>query len=224
MTIIAVPYKPDHGHRTELFTHLQDNYWNMTGFALSVGTNNNKPFNRSAAVNEALTGDWDVAVIADADTWVPAKNLHTAIKTAQETGKLVAAFDAVVELSRNCTQDILNGKTSLTGSFGADKVRTKELETQSSMLVITRTLWEQVGGMDERFQGWGCEDNAFWRACTIIGGQPERIPGNAYHLWHPSAPGKLQGIQYRRNYNLLRRYLNAQTPEQLKAIGCSTSA
>jgi hypothetical protein len=218
MTIVAVPYKPDFGHRDQLFTHLKDNFWNMIGLKLSVGSSTEDPFNRSKAINQALQGDWEFAVIADADTWVPAKNLRHALLTAKATGKLVAAFDAVVELNRPCTMSILNGQTSLSGSFGAEKVRTRELETQSSVLVIPRALWERVGRMDERFQGWGCEDNAFWHACSLMGGEPERIPGNAYHLWHAAAPGKFQGIQYRRNLNLLNRYLQAGTVEELKAI------
>lgn len=218
MTIVAIPYRPDHGHRDQLFTHIKDHYWNQIGFEVSVGHNTQGPFNRSKAINQALHGDWEIAVIADADTWVPAKQLHRAILTAKITGKLVAAFDAVVELSRDCTNDILRGKTSLAGSFGADKVRTRDMETQSSMLVITRDLWDRLGGMDERFQGWGAEDNAFWHACRIHAGEPERISGNAYHLWHPAAKGKYQGIQYKQNLNLWHRYQRCHTVEELHAI------
>lgn len=215
MTVVAIPYRPDFGHRDQLFTHLKDHYWNNIGFELLVGHNSDGPFNRAKAINQALNCDWDIAVIADADTWVPAKQLHQAILTARITGRLVAAFDAVVELSRACTMEILHNITSLAGSFGADKVRTRELETQSSMLVIPRTLWDAVGGLDERFEGWGCEDNAFWKACDLHGGTPERMSGNAYHLWHPPAQGKHGGIQYKRNLNLWHRYQQALTVEQL---------
>lgn len=215
MTVTAIPYRPDFGHRDQLFTHLKDHFWDQIGFELLVGHNTEGPFNRAKAINQALDTDWEIAVIADADTWVPARQLHRAILTARVTGRLVAAFDAVVELSRTCTTDILHGKTSLAGSFGAEKVRTRHLETQSSMLVIPRTLWDQVGGMDERFEGWGCEDNAFWKACTLHAGEPDRITGNAYHLWHPTAPGKHGGIQYKRNLNLWRRYEQAATVEEL---------
>lgn len=219
MTIVAVPYKPDFGHRDKLFAHLKTHYWNGVGLPLSIGTNNDDPFNRSTAINTALAGDWDYAVIADADTWVPPCQLHQALETAAATGKLVAAFDTVVELSKDSTTAILNGKTGLAGSFGtADKLRTQELETQSSMLVVPRPLWDNLGGMDERFQGWGAEDCAFWHACTVHAGAPERITGNAYHLWHPPAPGKFGGNQYRRNLALYRRYLACTSIAELQAI------
>lgn len=215
MTVVAIPYRPDHGHRDRLFTHLKDNYWNHVGFPLSVGRNDDIQFNRSAAINQALQGDWDIAVIADADTWVPAKQLHQAIIMAKATGVLVAAFDAVVELSREGTHDILTGTTTLAGSFKVDRVRTRELETQSSMLVITRSLWDKVGGFDERFRSWGCEDNAFWKACALHAGEPVRVTGNAYHMWHVVAPGKRGGIQYKRNLNLWHKYQRATTVDEL---------
>jgi predicted glycosyltransferase involved in capsule biosynthesis len=216
--IVIVPYRPDHGHRDQLWAHLKDNYWAHQPYEIVVGEDMVGPFNRAKAVNQAAEIGWDIAIIADTDTWVPAKQLHRAILTAKVTNRLVAAFDAVVEINRQTTIDILNGKTGLAGSFGADKVRTRTLETQSSMLVITRNLWDQVGGMDQRFHGWGCEDNAFWHACAIHAGEPERISGNAYHLWHPSAPGKFAGIAYKRNLNLWRKYERARTVEDLQAI------
>lgn len=214
MTVVAIPHKPDFGHRDQLFTHLKTHYWNQIGFELLVGRNNDTEFNRAKAINQALKGDWDFAVIADADTWVPPKQLHHAILTAHITKTLVAAFDAVVEINRDTTMDILAGTTSLAGSFGADKVRTRDLETQSSMLVIPKKLWDETG-MDERFEGWGCEDNAFWKACELHAGPPQRVSGNAYHLWHPSARNKHHGIGYRRNFNLWKRYEHATTIEEL---------
>jgi len=125
----------------------------------------------------------------------------------------------VVELSQPCTEKILTGQTTLCGSFTATKVRTRDIETQSSVLVVHRTLWDQVGGMEERCQGWGAEDNIFWHAAHILGGEPNRISGNAYHLWH--SPAGRHGIDYKRNLNLWRRYEKARTVEELRAVqGC----
>lgn len=225
MTIIViVPYRPDRGHRDKLWAYLKDNYWTHQPYEIVVGEHHDGPFNRAAAVNSAADRDWDTAIIADTDTWVPAKQLHTAIMQATITRRLTAAFDAVVELSQPCTDDILTGRTTLAGSFTATKVRTRELETQSSMLVVTRDLWDQVGGMDDRCKGWGAEDNIFWHACRVIGGEPNRVSGNAYHLWHSPAKGKQHGIDYKRNFNLWKRYEHATTVEQLRAVQCSPAS
>jgi hypothetical protein len=73
--------------------------------------------------------------------------------------------------------------------------------------------------METRCQGWGAEDNIFWHACDILGGEPNRISGNAYHLWH--SPAGRHGIDYKRNLNLWRRYEKARTVEDLRAVQCS---
>jgi hypothetical protein len=59
-----------------------------------------------------------VAVIADADTWVPYAQLDKAVRFAWRTGKLVSALSSVVE-------------------FGQEDVTT----VQSSMTVVARMLW-----------------------------------------------------------------------------------
>ena len=41
-------------------------------------------------------------------------------------------------------------------------------------LVVHREAYEAVGGHDERFLGWGSEDQAFALALTVLVGQPLR--------------------------------------------------
>lgn len=215
-TIVIVPFRPDHGWRDQLWHFLRDHYWAPMGYEVVVGWHlGDEPFNRSKAINGAADRMWRHAIIADCDTWVPPGQLHRAVMNAKITKHLSAAFDAVVELTQPTTTDLLKGKIGLDDSFGTARVRRRDLETQSSMLVVTRELWDKVGGFDERFEGWGGEDNAFWKACSLHGGRPHRISGNAYHLWHPAADGKHAGQEYTKNLALWRRYEAAQTKEDL---------
>lgn len=213
--VVLVPYRADHGVRDKLWKLTQKAFWEPLGYPVKVGKHVGGPFNRSKAVNDAAHGDWDVAVIADSDTWVPAEQLQAAIRIAHTTGKLTAAFTMVAELTPGCTQTLLACQC-LNAPLTVKTVRTKPLETQSSMLVITRHLYDEVGGFDERFQSWGGEDNAFWKACTITAGEPERIPGYAYHLWHPKAPRHHR--LYRANQTLWNRYQQAQTKDDLCSV------
>lgn len=216
--VVIVPYRRDGGHRDRLWRRLRDTYWRGSPLLL-VGEHTEGPFNRSAAINAAArSGEWSTAVIADADTWVDRSQLLDAVVLAERSGRLVAAFDSVVELNRPTTEAIVCGDLSLahTDSFTADRVRTADLETQSSMLVVTRALFDAVGGFDDRFAGWGGEDNAFWKACAIMAGDPYRVRGPAWHLWHPVADGKHHGPSYRANVRRWRRYAGAVTETDLR--------
>ena len=61
-------------------------YWDARpDYRVVEGEHTEGPFNRSAAINAAakLAGNWDVAVIADADTWVPYAQLDEAVRLAR---------------------------------------------------------------------------------------------------------------------------------------------
>ena len=54
---------------------------------------------------------------------------------------------------------------------------------------VTRDAYQQIGGMDETFIGWGGEDNEFWdRAVTRRVWYWGYMP--LVHLWHPAQPRK----------------------------------
>jgi hypothetical protein len=215
---VLVPWRPDGGRRDDLWRYVRRSFWStLPDFRIVTGRSPDGPFNRSAAVNDAaaLAGRWRVAVIADNDTWVPPAQLSTAVTMAQETGRLTAAFSRVVELSHDYTDRLLDGSASL-ADFNIDRVRTEPLGVQSSMLVVPHALWEQVGGFEVKFQGWAGEDNAFWKACAILGGEPARIDGCAFHLWHQ--PALRAGADYRTNIALWRRYQACRNAAELKRI------
>lgn len=184
---VLVPYRPDGGHRDRLWAHLSDEYWQaLPAYRTYTDPGPDGPFNRSAAINVAArqAGNWDVAVIADSDTWVPPTQLYEAVRLARRTGSLVSALTSVIQLGQDYTESLLRGTS---GILSAERVRTLDIETESSMIVVPRVLWERIGGFDEKFVGWGGEDNAFWRAATILGGAPLRVDGAAFHLWHDTA-------------------------------------
>lgn len=67
-------------------------------------------------------------------------------------------------------------------------------------VAIRRGVFERLGGMDERFKGWGGEDTEFLRRMrTVHAFRGAFLPG--LHLWHPSAANKLSGD---RNHALLK--------------------
>jgi hypothetical protein len=219
-TVVLVPYRADNGHRDRLWQHLRTQFWPHFGWPVCVGEDPGEGrFNRSAALNAAASQQpWDVAIVADSDTWVPPPQLEQATKLAVKSGRLVSALTGVIELDPDCTEAVLSNRFSET-TLSVGTVRTGELATQSSMLVVTRELWDNIGGFDPKFTGWGGEDNAFWRAAAILAGEPMRVPGYAFHLWHePAAPDhwKRSDPGYRNNVARWNRYRVARNAPQLR--------
>lgn len=219
-TRILVPYRGDDGGRRDELWAFTRKWFDHLHYDIVLGGSPPGPFNRSAAVNRAAhsAGRWDVAIVHDADTIVPTHQLQAAVTTALDTGRLTFAFTTVVDLSRDCTDHLLATNSIDFEHLGIDGIRTAPLATQSSALAITRQLWDRVGGFDEQFVGWSAEDNAFCKAATIHAGEPHRIPGHAFHLWHP--PGRPPGNDpnYLRNQKRWRQYQAARTPQHLAML------
>jgi hypothetical protein len=147
------------------------------------GYHDDGPFNRSLAVNRAAeaAGDWDVAVVADSDSFVGDDQFWSAVGVAFGTGQITFAFSLFRYLSREMTQNVMSG---FTGDWSPG-VEWELGGTCSSQVVVRRDLWDKVRGFDPGFVGWGMEDVAFSLACTSLGGGARRVAGDVWHLWHP---------------------------------------
>lgn len=213
---VLVPRRKDYGHRDQLWAFLKNNFWGKyAGVEICEGWHTKGPFNRSYALNRASrsASNWDVAIIADSDAFMPSDRLEEAIQLARTTGKLVAPFDHVIELNETWTKQALETKNLNQDISKTDieNIRREPSSIQSLLLVVPRNLWEQVEGFDERFEGWGREDNAFWKACTLAEGKPIRLKGPAYHLWHKT----LNVGGHSANDPLWQKYRRATTLKEL---------
>jgi glycosyltransferase involved in cell wall biosynthesis len=90
------------------------------------------------------------------------------------------------------------------------------------LIVITPGQYWRAGGYDERFRGWGCEDEAFGAAASTLIGKPHRFDRPLWHLYHH--PGQRQKTKgYEANRRLLDRYLSvAGQPVPMKELVGST--
>ena len=149
------------------------------------GHHDTGPFNRAAALNRAsaLAGDWDVAVLIDADVIIDPRQIRTAVEVAAATGRPVLAYHERIHLTARGTKRILDGYR---GDWRASRmVKQVLLDSCSGAVVVTRPLWEKVGGFDELFAGWGWEDVAFRCAVeTLTGAELIQLGGNIWHLHH----------------------------------------
>lgn len=164
-------------------------------------------FNRSWCINEGArrAGDFDVIVAIDADVFEedPAQVRH-GVEQCWESGKLVVPHIIGADLSAAGTRQLLAGKNDW-----AQYAIARRDPCTSRVTIIRRDLFEKVGGFDQRFQGWGHEDVAFWASAVPVNGV-DQFPGTCWHLWHvPSLNKARMTREWREGGKLADRYLIA---------------
>jgi hypothetical protein len=181
-TVVLVPRAADQGRRDAIWALLRDDYWPRLPYPVIEGGCEGS-FNRAAAINQAsrATG-WDVAVIADADTYLDPKGVIRAVRAAQ-AHRLVVTHHVWRNVTEKATVAMLAAGT-LDFAPICDQARHGS-SAVSGIIVVTRALWEMVEGFDEGFTSYGLEDLAFARACELATGEILREAGTALHLNHP---------------------------------------
>lgn len=217
--VILVPRRAGFPDRDALWAFARP-WWEeqFPGWPIVEGHHDEGLFNRSAAVNlaAALAGEWDVAVLIDSDVLLDPEPVRRAVPIAVETGQMVVPFELRHNLSPGGTRRILQGDRSDWHKHIARTFR----DQHSSVVLIPRTLWDDIGGFDEGFRGWGFEDTAFALACEVFAGRKlERLPGECWHLHHATQPGEKHGSpSHRRNMARAGLYREAHARGDREAI------
>lgn len=195
--VVLVPRRAGIPERDRLWQFCRD-WWesDFPDWPIHEGHHNLGPFNRSAAINTAAAEqrDWDVAIILDTDIIVDPVAVRAAVSLALNTGAMVIGGHQQIHLTKEGSARIMAGYR---GSWEINGFReTLYADTCSSCVVVSRKLWDQVGGFDPLFRGWGWEDYAFRYACETVSSTPMlRVSGTMYHLWHPSSTDGALGKQ-----------------------------
>ena len=213
---ILVPRRADGGRRDALWEFTR-RHWEDLGLPIVEGQSPDGPFNAAAARNEAarLAGDWEVAVVVDADTvMLDHEPVRRAIKIAAQSGQFVRPYQ------RYWMTDESGAATLMaTGKRPGGGIRLlRPSDAHGGVNVVPRALWDTVGGYDERFRGWGSEDAAFEIACRSLGGFAQ-IPGEVFHLWHPLSPDRSTADPgFQANVALRHRYEAVRRPSMMRAL------
>lgn len=224
--VFLVPRRNDGGHRDRLWAWCRARWQQyLPDIAIYEGHHDDGPFNRAAAVNEAarladLDGRWDVGIVIDSDVFLRVSDVRAAIDRATETGKVTWPHLRWRELREDWTDRVLREPMDLGPEPTRDEmdllVGVTNPISWSCCIVIPRAIWDDIGGFDERFRGWGWEDMAFQSLITGLYGY-ERLGGDVLNLWHPRSPERIVKGQprstasqaYITNARLGRRYMLA---------------
>lgn len=184
-SVVLVPRRAGNPYRDSVWEWVSAWWDQHVGLPVYVGEHLDGPFNRSAALNaaSALAGEWDVAILIDADVILDPRLVFATLAIASGTPGPALAYDERIHLDRHGTRLILDGFSGSWRPF----TRTRLTDSCSSAIAVSRDLWETSGGFDEMFVGWGWEDVAFRCAVETFGLPLTKLQGTLWHLWHPKS-------------------------------------
>lgn len=177
---VVIPWRPAPG-RVELFEAVKQ-WWgaHFPDFDVIPSDSGQEQFSRGASRNagvaEASRRGSQVVVVADADTIPEPAAIAAAVEGAAVDGQVHWPFDRCLYLDESQTAQYLAGGHLPPGSGGG---------ASGGVVVASPQAWLAVGGQDERFRGWGGEDDAFRQAATKTVGAVTH-PGRIVCLHHES--------------------------------------
>ena len=194
----------------------------------SLFAHNPGPFNKSWGFNVGVRASRG-SLLAFGDADVLCRGLPEAVAAARSGSPVVRAFSVAVDLDE-AQSEMLRADLSCLGdpSFGAaarDRVQSAEIPPLCGGLVLfQRPILRMLGGWDERFLGWGGEDDAMdikvrraGRRGLILKGSP------GFHLAHRRAGATIAADPLYRNNLALLQQLRDMPDEALRRM-CEVTA
>jgi GT2 family glycosyltransferase len=147
------------------------------------------PFNKSWGFNVgARQSDRGLLLFADADLLLAPKALVQAVRLCRSRVAAANPFDRLTDLDETESAQICAGSSApdWTRSDGRNTRRDNEvLNFCGGAFMIRRDVFLALGGFDERFLGWGGEDDAMAFKLKRSGQALGQVEGStAQHLWH----------------------------------------
>jgi len=200
----------------------QDQLPQLEVFAAEHGVNYcfdqcNSAFNKSRAFNVgAKASQTEVLILGDADMILDHDCLEKCIEVCATQAEAVNPYQHLVELTQEQAKffidsgdlpgcDLPKGEHSLSERQQSGE----QLCFCGGVYLMRRKRYLEIGGMDERFQGWGGEDDAMSLKLQLHDvSQLIKQGGVAYHLWHTRSSARYQHSDYQNNVSLLQDYKN----------------
>ena len=233
MIAFLIPFWGDEPHRRQsheyLTSVLMESFGDLDPPAWGFGRRSGDPTERSIARNalaaRALEEDAEILVFIDADSIPDPAALLDSINNVMLTKRWAFPYTEYYALTEEGSKlfmeeppwkvwhspDSYEHEFVFPGPNPFDRP-----EATGGCVIVHRDAWEQVGGYDERFRGWGGEDRAFAMALETLVHPGFRYPAPIYHLWHPTPVNERFGQpDWKYNQELLERYRAANHLPQI---------
>lgn len=161
-------------------------------------------------------------IMADADCVITEESIKS-IKSEYNMGTIVYPFNSVNYYNEAYTRILINSDKQLPYNMDDRKLPIKRF---TGMLnCFSYELFKDVGGFDESFIGWGCEDDAFLIKIERFAGKSYRTTRKTplIHLFHPKSDDSIYKSSdiYKKNRKrlaLINRMSNEDLHNYIKSI------
>jgi glycosyltransferase involved in cell wall biosynthesis len=169
-------------------------------------------FNKSWGLNLATryaTTPW--LFFADADLMLPS-GIEESIDLLARGVEVVKPYSRLVDLTEHETDALDEGVlpdavSSTTSGVDARQMIGEHVVLAGGVFAMQLKTFAKLGGFDERFVGWGGEDNAMTIKIQRARPSTMQLDALALHLFHPRiVPDMHAHSQYRSNLSLLEQY------------------
>lgn len=196
-------------------------YWLSFGFELvEITVPEGGKYNKALAAHlGAKAASGDVLIFADADVYMDKRAVNRAAgAVCSGLFDWAAPNKKVLRHTDDESEAVGNG-----GCVVHAENEPYIGQLAGGLFIVSRKCWDETGGFDTHFEGWGGEDTAYSVVLAQRGdGWKPRRDEILFHLWHPEQISKKQGEYLslnEANNQLVHRYrLAAQNGENTSGI------
>lgn len=194
---VLIPWRTDHGPREAVWSWLEPQ-WLATGAEIITASDNTEgPFNFSRACNRAFRAATNSKILIFGADQIPDLGVLDSAAKRLDSEPWFPLFERTAYYSSETSARLLAGEPCHDDPFE------HLVPFCTGVLAVSSLAYRAMGGMDERFAGWGMEDSAFRRALFNVYGDRAPFPATLRCLWHPEGD---RGHASAENWRLIREY------------------
>lgn len=206
---VLVPWRSQDPQRIKVWEFCKSE-WEKQGVEICEGIDaEDGPFNTAKACNDAFKKSTQPYLLTTGADILPGHDmLRVALRLLKERNlSWIPVGDRTEYFNEETTERILS-----TGEWTHEHTDPQySVPFQTGIMLITRQLYVESGGHDERFTGWGGEDAAFRRCIHLLGGDSDPVPLILRCLWHD--PGR-RATMSKTNFSLCKIYDDMTSRQQ----------
>ena len=206
---VIVPWQPGCPHREASWRYIKE--WFRinapSSWQIIEAQHDSQPFNKAQAIREGFAKSFGkIVVVHDSDLFSP--GLFEAVNLVSKRHAWAIPHTLVYRLTPEATKHVLDGKP-WEQHYETTHEKPYKGVIGGGVVVLKRDLFEKCPP-DNRFVGWGGEDEAWGYALRLVSNQnPARGKAPLIHLWHPPQERLTRAYGSLESKQLIDRYRQA---------------